>query len=102
MMKWSKLEVLEMLWDWQLSKISVEAVKKKDKKVIQYTKDCLAMPKDLRKELLTQFLAQCKLKHQIAFFQWRDMYVDTSITEQLTEALESKINYMKRVNPKLI
>jgi len=34
MMKWSKLEVLEMLWDWQLSKISVEAVKKKDKKVI--------------------------------------------------------------------
>ena len=63
---------------------------------------CLAIDKEMRREFLTLFLSQCKLKHQIAFFQWREMFVPESNREQLTEAIDSKINFMKKNNSKLI
>jgi hypothetical protein len=42
------------------------------------------------------------MKHQIAFFQWRDMYCSAAKMDQLDEAVTSKIEYIKGCNEKLI
>ena len=58
--------------------------------------------KTLRRKFLKLYLAQCKMKHQIAFFQWRDMYCSAAKMDQLDEAVTSKIEYIKGCNEKLI
>ena len=68
LMKKSKLEVLRMYWEKNLSQMSVAATKQRDKAMQKLTMQLLAADRDLVEEFLRRYLTQCKLKHSIAFF----------------------------------
>ena len=74
----AKLEVLAMYWDMNLSQMSIRATSRKDKQMQKLTNYLLSFDKRIRDAFLKKYLTQCKLKHSIAFFQWRNMFVPTS------------------------
>ena len=96
--------VLPMIWERKLSEWTMKAMKQKDKVSQKIYEECNRQFKNNRPfvvKFLQLYLTQCCLKHQIAFFQWREMMVANANHTDLDDAIESKINFMKRVNPKL-
>ena len=71
-MKQGKLESLILYWDQYLQKVQMQAVKKKDKDNMLLSSYVLTMDHDLKVKFLKKWLHQCKLKHKMAFAQWRD------------------------------
>jgi len=64
----SKIEVLKMFWEKNLSQMSIKAMTKKDRNSQKMLNQLLAFDPELRDAFLKRYLTQCKLKHSIAFF----------------------------------
>ena len=91
-MRKSKLVVLTMHWEQQLGRLTGKAGGKDRKQLATV----LTMPPALRDELLSRYLTQCRLRHSIAFFQWRDQFIPTASKDELLEVFDSKINFIRR------
>lgn len=61
----------------------MQAVKKKDKDKLLLTSNVMSMDYDLKVQFLKKYLHQCKLKHKMAFAQWRDKYCHYSDVSSL-------------------
>jgi hypothetical protein len=73
-MKQGKLVVLEMYWDKQLSQLQMKSAK--DKSMLKIITGCRTMEKEVIRDFLRAFLFQCKIRHKIAFFQYRYLKID--------------------------
>jgi hypothetical protein len=49
--------------------------------------------KKLRATFLANYLKQCKIFHQIAFFQWRNQFAPTAQSEQLIDCFETQSGF---------
>lgn len=84
-------------------KWSSEVNQKKDKKMMKYIlQDIGSVDKELRKMFLKKYLSACKMKHSIAFFQWRNMYAPGCNQDELLEVFESKLDFMRQNSQRLL
>ena len=67
-MKEAKLEVLEAYWDKHAKKLTISAMKTKDKIKLKMAQNIASIKNDVRHEFLKRYLFYCKLRHKIAFF----------------------------------
>ena len=50
---------------------------------------------------MKMYMKKCQSKHEIAFFQWRDMFVPEANRDELKEGFQNRVNTAKKLNPKL-
>jgi hypothetical protein len=62
----------------------------------------ISFDRKLRAVFLTNYLKQCKVLHQIAFYQWRKQYVPTAKIEELEECWETQTGFAAKLNPSLV
>jgi len=69
---------LNKIWKREAAQMQAEAFKSKEKKSRDLLKGLHAMSDATRDKMLDAYLKQCKLKHALAFFQWRATYTSRS------------------------
>jgi hypothetical protein len=78
-----KIEVLSNYWDHFLSdivKASIDHHDKPTKKMLSYI---MAIPKTTKYKVLEAYYFNCRVFHQIAFYQWRLMFAENADKECL-------------------
>ena len=60
--------MLERLWNREINKIRMGAMKTKDKKVKKFVAEVGAIRDDVKDVLLKNYLKRCSIRHALAFF----------------------------------
>ena len=97
----AKHGVLNLYWDKQLPILAKFAKKTKDKDLEHACKVIRSFNYNIRSKFLYAYLKQCKVLHQIAFFQWRDIFCTGANKDQLQECFDTQIGNALKYNPSL-
>lgn len=93
----AKLSVLMYYW----SKKVFELKKRKQKEMQKIANSIISFDKELLEQFLKLYMRKCQTRHEIAFFQWRDMFEPRAKKDELREAFENRVKTAKKMNPKL-
>jgi hypothetical protein len=63
-----KLLVLNQLWNREVNKFRMGAMKTKDKKVKKFLAELSSINDEVRDVLLKNYLKRCSIRHALAFF----------------------------------
>lgn len=93
-------------WDIIHQKVSFQAIKEKDKPIIQLMNRIKKVPEGIREAVATHYLTQCQHLAAIAFFQWRYIFPKESYyfdDRALSQSIQFHVNrFFKPIDKKLI
>ena len=69
--KQGKVDVLLTYWDKMTGMLQQQASKIKDKNTVNLLRKIIMVPLNVKTYVFHQYVIQCKLRHNIAFMQWR-------------------------------
>ena len=69
--RFAKVEVLSNYWDKMVGQLQTRASKKHDKEASDLVLKFILVPKDVKLELLREWVTCCRTLFSIAFLQWR-------------------------------
>lgn len=67
----AKLEIVENYWNKFVGQLYFENLNIGDQKTREMVAGIIRVKKDIRRAVLTKYLAKCGQLHSLAFFQWR-------------------------------
>ena len=98
----TKLDMLCIAWDRKLSELTLYSHKIKNRPLMIICKKARSFSYEIRRKFLYAYLKQCKIYHQIAFFQWRNTFCKNSDIQQLMDCFQTQIGNARRQNPTLV
>ena len=69
--RYSKVDLLSVLWDKTLGRLMMKAGLLKEKKILAMCRQIVTVTRAQRHYILKKFIQACRLMHTVAFMQWR-------------------------------
>lgn len=66
--------MVKIKWEKDLVQFMLKSNKEGDEQMKKIVKAVFKLPVEIVDEVITKYIKQCKMKHAIAFMQWRLLY----------------------------